>query len=85
MRVKGFVEKGEKVMASNYFGPANASAELVGILPKFGAALVAAVIASFVLILGVEIDPTIETLILALSPVIVGYWWPNPGNVDRAT
>jgi hypothetical protein len=39
-------------------------------------ALVATAIAVWVMIIDVEIDSTIETLILALSPVIVGYVWP---------
>jgi hypothetical protein len=75
-------------MASNApsrYGPVTRSADAVGSTPKFGAALVAAIVAGFVLMFGVEIDKTIETLILALAPVITAYWWPNTGNVNRGT
>jgi hypothetical protein len=87
--VKNFGEKGETIVAPSppsRYGLANVGAEVFGKKPpKFAAALVAAIIAGFVLMFGVEIDKTVETLILALAPVITAYWWPNTGNVNRAT
>jgi hypothetical protein len=86
--VKDFGEKGETHMASNTpsrIGPVSDTADLIASVPKFAAALVAAIIAGFVLLFGVEIDKTIETLILALAPVIAAYRWPNTGNVNRDT
>jgi hypothetical protein len=47
---------------------------------KFAVALVAAGIAIWVMIFHVEIDATIETLILTLSPIIVAYWCPEPNR-----
>jgi len=68
-------------------------------LNKWFAAAVAAGIAIWVIKMNVEIDSTIETLILALSPVIASYLWPptngrlnkreaqkawtNPLSIDR--
>jgi hypothetical protein len=43
---------------------------------KWLVAAVATAIAVWVMIIDVEIDSTIETLILALSPIIVSYLWP---------
>jgi hypothetical protein len=44
---------------------------------RFFVAFIAAVIAIWVMIVNVEIDSTIQTLILTLSPIIVAYWWPE--------
>jgi hypothetical protein len=45
---------------------------------KILVALIAGVLAALVATTGVEIDPTMETLIVAAAPLILGYWWPMP-------
>jgi hypothetical protein len=48
----------------------------------FFAAFVAAIIAIWVMLVNVEIDATIQTLILTLSPIIVAYWWPEASRPE---
>jgi hypothetical protein len=45
---------------------------------KLVVALVAGVVAGWVAVTGITIDPTLETLIAAAAPLIVAYWWPMP-------
>jgi hypothetical protein len=46
---------------------------------KIFVALIAGFIAaSIAMTTKVEIDPTMETLIVAAAPLILGYWWPMP-------
>ena len=45
---------------------------------KLVVAAVAGLLAWVVVTAGVDIDPTMETLIVGAAPLIVAYWWPMP-------
>jgi len=63
-----------KTTSGEEFGKQNA---------KFYIAALAAGIAIWVMSLDVEIDSTIQTLILTLSPIIVAYLWPEANRSFR--